>query len=100
MQHSGEELFYNGQRERVGGGRGRKKEISRQFYLTDSFTRAHSRDRRKTQVRPLLYRHTETEIQTHVNKSRGWYWKTATLERVRSTSSLSLLEGGNLQWTT
>lgn len=64
MQHSGEELIYNGQREcvresRVGGEyRQREREISRQFYLTEAFyQRAHSRDRRKTshlRVRPLL----------------------------------------------
>lgn len=37
MQHSWEELVYNGQRECVGGGREREREISRQFYLTESF---------------------------------------------------------------
>lgn len=71
MQHSGEELVYNCHRESVlVGGWGGQREGERAFQaiLFNRIIlpeRTAEAEQRYLQVRPLLFCHTQTEIQTH-----------------------------------
>ena len=77
-QHSGEELVYNGQRECVrerreswGGDRERKRELSRQFYLTESFYQSaqqrQKKDKSLTSDDTVVSPHTDIQTHTHTH---------------------------------